>query len=69
MAANPLHLIIVEELCELQEPIGDYDYELRHGKPVPVTHPKLKPYVLQSRFCDLLCPLAPSGSFPAKTAW
>jgi Uma2 family endonuclease len=63
MAANPLPLITVEEFRELPETVGDYDYELHLGKLVPVTRPKLKHYVLQSRLRDLLRPVAPPGSF------
>ncbi len=32
MAANPVHRMTVEEFSELPRPVGNYDYELRHGE-------------------------------------
>lgn len=63
MAANPAHLMTVEEFRQMPEPVGDYDYELHHGELVPVTRPKLKHYMLQSRLRELLRRFAPVGSF------
>ena len=63
MAANPVHLITVEEFRQLPEPSGDYTYELHHGELIPVTRPKLKHYILQSRLRDLLRSKAPLGGF------
>ncbi len=63
MAANPVHSITVEEFRQLPESAGDYDYELHYGELVPVTRPKLKHYILQSRLRDLLHSEALPGSF------
>ncbi|MGA8595784.1 MAG: Uma2 family endonuclease [Bryobacteraceae bacterium] len=63
MAANPAHLMTVEEFRQLPEPVGDYNYELHHGELVPVTRPKLKHHILQSRLRDLLRQVAPPGGF------
>jgi Uma2 family endonuclease len=63
MAANPAHLMTVEEFRQIPRPVGDYDYELHEGRLVPVTRPKLKHHILQSRLRDLLRALAPQGSF------
>lgn len=63
MAANPAHLMTVEEFRQLPEPVGEYNYELHHGELVQVPRPKLKHHILQSRLRDLLRPFAPVGSF------
>lgn len=63
MAANPVSLITVEQFRRMPTPLGDYDYELHHGEVVPVTRPKLKHSVIQSRLRDLLRSIAPTGSY------
>lgn len=63
MAANPAHLITVDEFRRLPEPPDGCVYELHHGKLVPVTRPKLKHHLLQARLRDLLRAQAPQGSF------
>ncbi len=63
MAANPIHRLTVEEFRQLARPVGDFDYELHDGSVFPVTRPKLKHYLLQTRLRDLLNRFAPEGSF------
>ncbi len=63
MAANPVHRMTVEEFRRLPDSIGDYEYELHYGELVPLTRPKLKHHILQSRLRDLLRTHAPASSF------
>ncbi len=51
----------VEQFRQLPE-TGPFYYELRHGEPVPVTRPKFKHHLLQSRLRDLLKSVAPAGA-------
>jgi Uma2 family endonuclease len=57
------HLMTVEEFRKLPEDLGPVYHELRHGELVPVTRPKLRHHLIQSRLRDLLRPLASAGSF------
>lgn len=60
--ATTTGLMTVEEFRQLPE-TGPFYYELRRGEPVPVTRPKFKHHLIQSRLRDLLKPLAPAGAF------
>src|SRR5450759_2103674 len=55
-------LMTIEEFCKLPEDDGPVYHELRHGEVVPVTRPKLKHQMIQSRLRRLLEPLAPPGA-------
>src|ERR1035437_797661 len=61
MADTP-SLMTIEEFCKLPEDDGPVYHELRHGEVVPVTRPKLKHQMIQSRLRRLLEPLAPPGA-------
>ena len=64
MSANPAkHLMTVEEYRQLPETVGDFEYELHHGELVPVSRPKLKHHLIQSRLRELLRAIAPTGSW------
>lgn len=61
MAATT-HLMTVQEFRNLPEDPGPVFHELRHGELVPVTRPKFKHHLIQSRLRDTLKALAPVGS-------
>ena len=60
MAAQPVHLMTVDEFRQMPKPVGEYDYELHHGELFQVTRPKFKHYHLQRRLRQLLEPAAES---------
>src|SRR4051794_31288499 len=57
------HLLTVAEFRQLPEDGGPVYHELRHGEVVPVTRPKFKHHLIQSRLRDRLKALAPQGAF------
>ncbi len=57
MAAQPVHLMTVDEFRQLPEPTGEYSYELHYGELVQVTRPKFKYFHLQLRLLSLLEPI------------
>jgi Uma2 family endonuclease len=63
MMAATTHLLTVAEFRELPEDDGPTYNELRHGKLVAVTRPKLKHHLIQARLRDLLKAIAPAGAF------
>ncbi len=66
MAANPVHLMSVEEFRQLPKTAGDFDYELHNGELVPVPRPKLNHGLLQKRLVMLLEEFAPEQSLVDK---
>jgi Uma2 family endonuclease len=63
MSNTGVQLLTVEEFRKLPEDAGPVYHELRRGEVVPVTRPKLKHHLIQSRLRDRLKGMVPQGGF------